>query len=59
MDRNPFLSRKFLLAAAFTVFGAVLAFTGKLNGEFVALATLIISAYAVGNVAAKRVDPQD
>lgn len=51
---HNYTSRKFLLTVAFTVFGIVAAFAGKLTGEYVALATLVIGAYSAGNVAAKR-----
>lgn len=57
MEKSPYLSRKFLLATVFTLAGVGLAFAGKLSGEYVALATLVIGAYAAGNVAAKRVAP--
>ena len=59
MKESPYLSRKFILACAFTIFGTTLAFMGKLHADYVGLAALVIGAYAAGNVMAKRVDPTD
>ena len=59
MKESPFLSRKFILAVSFTIFGTALAFMGKLQADYVGLAALVIGAYAAGNVAAKRIDPSD
>ena len=59
MKDSPYLSRKFILAVSFTIFGTTLAFMGKLHADYVGLAALVIGAYAAGNVAAKRIDPQD
>lgn len=54
MERK-FLSRKFGLAVAYSVAGVVALFTGHISGpEFVALATLVMGAYGMANVAEKK-----
>ena len=54
MERK-ILSRKFGLAVALTAAGIVALFLGKLTGgEYVALATLVLSAYGAANVMEKR-----
>ena len=55
-----FTSRKFLLTAFFAVTGAIGWFAKRMDGaEYVALATLILSAYGASNVAAKKVVAED
>ena len=57
---NRYLSRKFIVTAFFAVTGAIAIFTDKMSGnEYVALAALVIGAYGLSNVAAKKSDPED
>jgi hypothetical protein len=53
-------SRKFLQAVFIQVTGAIALFIGKVDGgTYVALSSLALGIYVVGNVAAKKVDPND
>jgi hypothetical protein len=53
-------SRKFLQACFVQVTGAIALFIGKVDGgTYVALSSLALGIYAVANVAAKKVDPND
>ena len=53
-EDHTFRSRKFLLAAFFTLSGTILLIFGRLAGaEFVTLAGLILGLYAVGSVGDK------
>jgi hypothetical protein len=57
---HKYLSRKFLLTASITAAGIVGFLMGKMSGgEFVAFAPLVIGAYGVSNVAAKRASPEE
>lgn len=56
-----YLSRKFILAAIFTLTGCgVFAFTAKLTGgEFITLAGLVLGAFTAGDVAINAIQKRN
>jgi len=53
---NKFRSRKFMVAIFFTLSGTVGLFMDKLGGgEYIALATTVLTLYGLANVADKKV----
>ena len=52
---HQFRSRKFILAAVFTMAGVAGLFTGKLGGgEFIGIAATVLGLYGGANVLGKR-----